>query len=412
MLHFLDSIKEIILYLRQYKSRTAMTMFGLIWGTMTIALLLSVGEGTGRALKKAMHGMGEGVAIMWPGRTSIPFEGYGRGRNLRFRVQDVELLREQIGEYRAISGEFIRYGTPSRYQKNVNRATLTGILPEYGDMRNIIPAPGGRWINDLDMEHRRRVAFIGNKVSELLFGTETDPIGKYIMVEQTPFIVIGILKEKIQNSSYASQDADRIFIPQTTFQSMYGWQYLSNIVYQLQDPRKAKDVQKQAYVVLGKRFKFNPDDTNALGIWDTAESDKFIGYFILGFNLFLGIIGAITLVVGGIGLANIMYVVVQERTREIGIKRSIGAKRRNILGQFILEAFIIIGIGAALGLVLTILILAGLTALPLDDYIGNPQLSVLTTLVAMAVLCLIGFFAGFFPARRASKLQVVDCLRY
>jgi len=412
MLHFRDSVKEIFLYLKQYKSRTAMTMFGLIWGTMTIALLLSVGEGTGRALKKAMHGMGESIAIMWPGRTSIPFEGYGRGRNLRFRVDDVELLREQIGEYSAISGEFIKYNVPARYKKNMNRVAVSGILPEYGDMRNIIPQPGGRWLNKLDLHDRKRVTFIGNKVAELLFGTDADVIGKYIYVEQTPFLVIGVLKEKIQNSSYSSRDSDRIFIPQTTFQAMYGWRYLNNVVYQLKDPQKAEAVKKQTYQVLGKKYKFDPNDDNALGIWDTTENDKFIGYFILGFNLFLGIIGSITLVVGGIGLANIMYVVVQERTREIGIKRSIGAKRRNILGQFVLEAFVIIGVGALLGLLLAVLVLAGLSALPLDDFIGNPTLSVITTLIAMAVLCLIGFFAGFFPARKASRLQVVDCLRY
>jgi len=412
MTHFKDMLKEILLYLRQYKSRTFMTMFGLIWGTLTIVLLLSFGIGVEKAMKKNMHGIGESIAIMWPGSTTKNWQGYNRGRNIRFRPDDVEYLRTQVGEFRAISGEFITYQHAIRVGDKSNRTAVTGVMPEYGNMRNVLPRPGGRWINALDMEHRKRVAFIGYQLRDLLFGQGADAVGKQIMVGDTPFLVVGVLQEKTQPSSYSTRDHDRVFIPLTTFESIFGHRYLSDIVYQVKDPTRAPQVQDKIYKAFGKLYKFDPTDKNALGIWDTTEQDKFIYYFSLGFKIFLGLIGAITLVVGGIGLANIMYVVVQERTREIGIKRSIGAKRRQIMGQFILEAFIIIGIGAFIGFVLALILIKLMGMLPIEDVVGTPQLSWPVTIISVSLLSAIGFVAGYFPARKASKLQVVECLRY
>ena len=407
-----DTVREVLLYLRQYKARTFMTMFGLIWGTMTVVLLLSFGTGVENAMRKNMHGMGESIAILWPGTTTKPWQGYNRGRYLRFRVDDVELLRQEIPEIKAISGEFIYYDRAVRVGENVQKPTVTGVAPEYGPMRNCIAVAGGRWINDMDINHQRRVAFLGYKIRDLLFGENVDVIGEYVYIGETPFQVIGVLKGKTQPSSYSSRDQDRIFIPLTTFQALYGWQYLSNMVYQIGNPTQNELVKDRIYQVLAKRFKFDPNDRNALGIWDTTEMDKFIFYFTMGFKLFLGLIGVITLVVGGIGLANIMYVVVQERTREIGIKRSVGAKRRSILTQFLIEALMIIGIGAVIGFLLALLFINLIAMLPFEDYIGDPQLSWPVAVVSVFILSLVGFVAGFFPARRAARLKVVDCLRF
>jgi putative ABC transport system permease protein len=412
MRHFVDTIGQVFQYLRENKSRTFMTMFGLVWGTMTVVLLLSFGSGAGTSMKKNMHGMGDGIAILWPGTTTKAWQGYNRGRDLRFRVDDVELLRREVGEFSAISGEFIYYEQPARVGETVTKVPVTGVLPEYGPMRNCIAQAGGRWLNDNDVKNKRRVVFIGNKIRDLLFGEGADAIGEYIYIGSMPFRVIGILKEKTQPSSYSYRDSDRVFIPQTTFQSLYGWRYLSNIVYQIENPTRNKIVEDKIYDVLAKRFKFDPTDRNALGIWDTTESDKFIYYFSFGFQMFLGVIGAITLIVGGIGLANIMYVVVQERTREIGIKRSIGAKRRVIMSQFLIEAFMIIGIGAGIGFLLALGLIQLISMMPIEDYVGHPELSLPVALASITILSLVGFFAGFFPARRASRLEVVECLRF
>ena len=410
-----DNLKEILHDLGQYKARTAMTMFGIIWGTMTVILLLAFGVGVEKQMSKNMHGIGEGIAIVWPGRTSIPFEGYGRDRQIRLTDDDIEYIRSEVRDIKRISPEYSTRRSPVRVRDKINRANLTGILPEFGVMRNIWPEPGGRWLNDLDVEHSRRVVFIGNRLRDFLFGEESDAVGKYVFIGETPFIVVGVMKSKTQNSSYNSRDRDRAFIPSTTFKALFGFRYVSNFVYQIDYPKINATVRKKVFTALGKKFKFDPDDQETLRIWDTTNFDEFVGNFSLGFNLFMGLIGVITLIVGGIGLANIMYVVVQERTREIGVRRSVGAKSRHIFGQFIFEAFVVIGIGSLIGFLLAVGLIELITAIPsedLRDVVGIPELNFLVALVTIIILTVIGFLAGFFPARRAAKLHVIDCLRF
>jgi putative ABC transport system permease protein len=414
LLFITDSLREIFLYLRQYKARTGMTMFGIIWGTLTVILLLSFGVGVKKQMSINMHGIGEGIAIVWPGRTSIPFEGYGRDRQIRLTEDDIELLRSEIKDIIRISPEFSRWGSPIRVKDKINRPNITGIIPEYGIMRNIWPDDGGRWINEKDNELKRRVVFLGNHLRDFLFGENENVIGKYVYIDETPYLVVGVMRSKTQNSSYNQRDQDRAFIPMTTFKSVYGAVYVENFIYQIGDPRLSKSVRQQVYNTMGKKFKFDPNDKETLGIWDTTEFDEFIFYFALGFNIFMGMIGAVTLVVGGIGLANIMYVVVRERTKEIGIRRSVGARRGHIFGQFIFESFVIIGIGAFIGFLLALGLINLLTALPMGDFkeaVGIPIFNPMVAVVTILILAMIGFLAGFFPARRAAYLNVVECIR-
>jgi len=412
MRYFTETLADVLAYMRQYKSRTFMTMFGIIWGTMTVILLLSMGVGVKKQLSKSMHGIGEGIGIVWLGETSIPFEGYGRGRGIRMTDDDIEIARRQIPDIKRISPEFSKWGTPIRVGDKMNKPNITGIIPEYGPMRNIWPEHGGRWLNELDLKHRRRVVFLGNRLRDFLFGENENVIGRYVYIGEMPFQVIGVMRHKIQDSSYNQRDRDRAFIPSTTFQSVFGYRYVSNFVYQIKNPKLAESVQQQLYKVYGKVFKFDPNDEETLHIWDTNEFDKFILYFMLGFNGFMGVIGVITLMVGGIGLANIMYVVVQERTREIGIRRATGAKQQSIMKNFIIETFIIIGASAAVGFGLAVIILAIVQSFPVQEYIGQPELNVNVALITIFIISVIGFAAGYFPARRASRLVVVECLRY
>ncbi len=415
MLNLIDNLREIFHYLRQYKARTAMTMFGIIWGTLTVILLLAFGVGVRKQMSINMHGIGEGLVIVWPGRTSIPFEGYGRDRRIQLNEDDMELLRSEVKEIIHISPEFRKWGSTIRLGDKINRPNLSGILPEYSEMRSIRAEPGGRWLNDLDNEYKRRVVFIGDKLRDFLFGENSNPVGKYVFIDETPFMVIGVMLKKTQNSSYGSRDSDWAFIPMTTFKALFGHRYVSNFVYQVSDPRISKSVQQKVYETLGKKFMFDPKDKETLGIWDTTEFDEFIFYFSLGFNIFMGLMGVITLMVGGIGLANIMYVVVQERTHEIGIRRSIGAKKSHIMGQFIFETFIVIGISAFIGFMLAIGLIQLLTALPMGNFkeaVGIPVFNPMVAIITIFVLGAIGFLAGYFPARRASNLNIIDCLRY
>jgi len=409
MNHLGTIISEFVLDLRAQKLRAFLTMFGIVWGTVAIIVLIAFGVGFKKQMSINMHGIGESIAIMFPGKTTKAWEGFGIGRPMSFREEDARLVGSQVPGIRAISPEYGRR-TPTRVGQNILTPLVSGIYPIYADMRNIIPEQGGRFINDIDMNQRRRVTVIGDKVKEFLFG-QSDALGKIIYVGEVPFMVIGVMQKKTQSSSYNSRDQDRIFIPASTHSSIYGSIYLNNIIYQVNDPRDGEVVSEQVRQVLAKRYKFDPADKDAVWIWDTTSFDKFIFYFFLGFNIFMGLIGSFTLGVAGIGVANIMFIVVQERIKEIGVKRAVGAKRSNILFQFFMETFFVVGLGSALGFLIAFGIIQVLQYVPIKEYVGTPELSLEVAIATVTILCVIGMFAGLMPARRAANLDVVECLR-
>ena len=277
-------------------------------------------------------------------------------------------------------------------------------------MRNLIPAAGGRYVNDLDLDRRRRVVFLGDKLKQDLFG-DGDAVGRTVMVDNIPFLVVGVLQKKAQDSNYNGPDSSKAFVPDTTFKGLFGARYVSNFVFQARSPSLVPAVTKKVYEVLGRRLKFDPADKEAIGMWDTSEGEKFFSVFFLTFRMFLGVIGSFTLMVGGLGVSNIMYVVVEERTREIGIKLAVGAKPRFIQGQFLLETLTLTAIGGLLGFLLTLAVLTAFPLFGLDDYIGTPVASPLVVLTTAALLGTIGLAAGYFPARRASLLDPVVALK-
>ncbi len=403
-------VAEFLLDLRAQKLRAFLTMFGIIWGTVAIIVLVSFGVGFKKQLSINMHGIGESISIMFPGRTTKVFEGFGTGRPLSFYEDDAKLLATQVQEIDAISPEFIRRGIPVRLDENITNPAITGVYPIYSEMRNIIPEMGGRFINDHDMQDRKRVAVIGDEVKRLLFG-ESDAVGKVIRVGDVPFTVVGVMQKKTQNSSYNTRDKDRIFIPASTFSSVFGVIKLTNIIFRPKDPTRSKEVGDQVREVLGKRYKFDPTDKDAIWIWDTAEFDKFMFYLFLGFNIFMGLIGSFTLGVAGVGVANIMFIVVQERIKEIGVKRAVGARRGNILFQFFMETFFIVGLGSSIGFAFAFGIIQGMQYIPIKQFVGTPEMSLEVVIVTVSVLSIIGLFAGLMPARRAANLDVVECLR-
>jgi putative ABC transport system permease protein len=219
------------------------------------------------------------------------------------------------------------------------------------------------------------------------------------------------MRKKTQNSSYNRRDADRVFLPATTFASLYGVTSVSNIIYTPKDPTRSEQTIEEVRRVLSKRHKFDPADKDAVWIWDTAELDKIMFYFFLAFNMFMGLIGSFTLAVGGIGVANIMYIVVQERIKEIGVKRAVGARKSDIVFQFFMETFFIIALGSALGFLIAWGVIEAMQFIPIQEFVGTPVLSLPVAMVTVCILSLVGLAAGLLPARRAANLNVVDCLR-
>ena len=406
----LNTLGEFIRDLRAQKLRTTLTVFGIVWGTVAIVVLLAFGMGFKKQLSINMRGVGESVAIIFPGRTTKPFQGFGIDRPIPLREEDVQLIASQVPDVKQISPEYIKYETPVRVGENIINPAITGAIPVYADIRNIIANRGGRFINDLDMKDRRRVAMLGNETARLLFG-ESDPIGKLVYVGSIPFMVIGVMQKKIQNSSYNSRDQDRIFIPASTYAAVFGETRLSNIVLTTTDPMRSEATMDEVRAVLGRKYKFDPADKDAVWIWNTAEFQQFLFVFFLAFNIFMGLIGSFTLAVGGLGVANIMYIVVQERTREIGIKRAVGARKGDILVQFFMETLFIILLGSSVGFLIAFGITQALQGIPIRDFIGTPEISIQVALITAGVLALVGLLAGLMPARRAANLTIVDCLR-
>jgi putative ABC transport system permease protein len=401
-------LRQILQDVRHQKMRTLLTLFGITWGTVSVALLVSFGEALQKRVAKDQHGLGENIVIAWPSRTSIPFEGLGKGRRLRVSEEDIQVLRREIPEA-TFSGEYEREKSAFRRERARLTPEMSANSPIFAVMRNIIPAAGGRYINDLDVDRRRRVVFLGDKLKQDLFHDE-DAVGKTVMIDNTPFLVIGVMQEKTQDSSYSGQDKNKAFVPDTTYRGLFTERYVSNFIFQAKDAAKVPDVTRQVYEILGRRLKFDPKDKEAIGMWDTTEGEKFFRVFFGVFRAFLAIIGSFTLIVGGIGVSNIMYVVVEERTREIGVKLAVGAKPRFILTQFLVETMTLTAVGGFLGFLITIAVIAVFPA-QLDEYIGTPEASAVVILTTAALLGVIGLAAGYFPARRASLLDPVVALK-
>ena len=393
---------------RHQKMRTLLTLFGITWGTVSVALLVSFGEALEKRIKKNQHGLGENIVIAFPARTAIPFQGLGKGRRIRVSEEDIAALRREIPEAH-FSGEFSRDTSAFRRERARVTPDISATSPVFAVMRNIIPAEGGRYINDVDVDRRRRVVFLGDKLKQDLFGDE-DAVGKTVMIDSTPFLVIGVMQEKAQDSSYGGRDKDKAFVPESTYRGLFTQRYVDNIIFQARDARDVPDVTRRVYEVLGRRLKFDPTDKEAIGMWDTTEGDKFFRVFFGVFRAFLGVIGSFTLIVGGIGMSNIMYVVVEERTREIGVKLAVGAKPRFILGQFLVETMTLTAVGGVLGFLITLAVIAVFPA-QLDEYVGTPEASAPVILTTAALLGVIGLLAGWFPARRASLLDPVVALK-
>jgi len=402
--------------LKNQRKRISLTVSGIAWGTLSIILLLAFGEGLRLQLTKANKGLGINIVMLYGGQTSKVYQGLPRGRNIRFTDEDVALIRNKIPQLSGISGEYDMYGETLTYGNVTLTERVTGTLPPFEYMRTHYPQPGGRFINNIDIQQRRRVIFLGNNLKNRLMPNEPNPVGKMITLNGTPFTVIGVMQEKMQMSMYGGPDADKATIPSTTMKALYGHRYVNRIIYQVNRTEVAPVVEEQVFQILGRKYRFDPGDKKAIYVWNTIEQNKMMGNMLVGIQLFLGLIGALTLLIASVGVANIMYVSVKERTREIGVKRALGAKRKHIKQQFILEAMLIAVIGGVIGGLVSLALVEVLQGIPVGDgplqLLGKPTFSWPIAISTASILGVVGLAAGYFPARRAARVDPVESLRY
>lgn len=402
---------------RIQRRRMILTVTAIAWGTISIVLLLSFGEGLKRTLRRGSRGLGEGIVVCWPGETQKEWAGFPPGRQIRILPDDVELLLASAPEIAAASGEMQTWGAQLSYGHHNLNKRVVGVHPVWGALRHQLPEPGGRFLNRLDQERKRRVVFLGDQIKKDLFGDEP-AVGKAITINRVPFTVIGVMQEKIQMGAYGGLDQDNSVIPISTFEALQGDRYLDTLVFKPITPEAMEGAKKRFYEVLGARYRFDPTDERAIAMWDTMETQRVTLNTAIGIELFLGIIGGLTLLIGGVGVANIMYAAVAHRIPEIGVMMALGARRSYVMGPLVLESLSLTFVGGIVGIGLgaaIVKVLALVQAQAQSDamkFMGQPTFSLPVALVTVSLLGAIGFIAGYFPSRRAVAVEPAEVLRY
>ncbi len=410
----IELLKEFFHDLRAHRTRALLTLSAITWGTIAVVLLLAFGQGVADRMTTGMLNAGDRILIMYGNETGTVFQGLPKGRPVRFREEDVDLIRTTIAGIDLLSPQYRANVTLSSGRTSTT-TECEGVGPGFEEMRRMYPAGGGRFLNELDVSLQRRVIVLGVSIAADLFG-DADPVGRTLLVDGIPFTVVGIIQKKLQTSMNNGPDTRRAVIPYTTFRTTYGREYLNSIVLRPTDPSRQTEIKDRLYQVLGSKYRFDPQDERALSFWDFIENEKISRRIGLGVTIFLFAVGSLTLLIAGVGVANVMYVVVKERTKEIGIKLAVGARRRTILAQFVFEALLLSFLGGAVGIGFSAGIVSVVRMLPADQgamqFLGRPILSPIIVLLTAAILGLIGLAAGFFPARKAASVDPVECLRY
>jgi len=404
--------------LRRNRLRSALTMLGITWGVVSVVLLLAFGRGLGGAVVTAMGNMGNNVIVIWPGQTSMQAGGQRAGRSVHFEYADVEAIRSDVPLVRAVSAESC---SDFGYKIGTRVVSLTtrGVELPYGSMRRLMDLSEGRYFEEGDFINHRRVVILGHNASKRAF-QGAPAVGQTVLVQGQSLEVIGVLNNKVQDSMYMGPDNEQAFVPFELYNLVKNRRDPDMIIIQPLTAELHTAALVSARRALAVRHHFDPRDEKATPEWDTVETGKMVGYFSLGLEVMMGIIGILTLGVGGVGVMNIMLVSVTERTREIGLLKALGARRRNILSQFLIEALVLTFIGGLAGMIGSWILTMVIPPLPLysefyktmnhqGDIFLRASLNVMAT--SCIILALVGIVSGFWPALKASRLEPIEALR-